>query len=388
MKINKDVLSIKQTIIDTRRDLHKHPELSFKEYRTSKLVATKLEKFGIQVDRNIGKTGVVGTLKGKTEGKTIAFRADMDAIPIQETGDVPYKSINDGVMHACGHDAHTSMLLGAAEILSKRKNKVKGNIKFIFQPAEEGYGGAKFMIDDGALKDVNEIYGLHVWNYQKSGTVGIKSGPVMAAADLFTIKINGIGGHGATPQGTVDCVVVASYLIQALQTIVSRNTNPLENTVVTVGQINGGYNFNIIADTVTLNGTTRAYTENNRQLIKERMVEIITGTEKTFSAKIELDYEDGYPPTINDPMATENLLNAAEKIVGDGAGHPYLSMGGEDFSYFLQKVPGCYFLIGSAPQNREPLSVPHHCSHFDIDERALLVGSSVYLQLIDDLLGI
>ena len=158
MKINKDVLSIKQTIIDTRRDLHKHPELSFKEYRTSKLVASKLEKFGIQVDRNIGKTGVVGTLKGKTKGHTIAFRADMDALPIQETGNVPYKSINDGVMHACGHDAHTSMLLGAAEILSKSKNKIKGNIKFIFQPAEEGYGGAKFMIEDGALKNVNEIY--------------------------------------------------------------------------------------------------------------------------------------------------------------------------------------------------------------------------------------
>ena len=208
----------------------------------------------------------------------------------------------------------------------------------------------------------------------------------MAAADIFEITINGKGGHGATPQGTKDAVVIASHLIQTMQTIVSRNTNPIESTVVTIGQINGGYNFNIIADSVTLKGTTRAYTEENRQLIKQRLKEIIEGTEKTFGVKIDLDYEDGYPPTINDSLAAENLLKAAEKIVGDGAGYPYLSMGGEDFSYFLQKVPGCYFLVGSAPKGQEPLSVPHHCSHFDIDERALLIGSSVYLQLIDDLL--
>ena len=381
MKINKDVLSIKQTIIDTRRDLHKHPELSFKEYRTSKLVATKLEKFGMQVERNIGKTGVVGTLKGNTKGQTIAFRADMDALPIQETGNVPYKSINDGVMHACGHDAHTSMLLGAAEILSKSKNKIKGNIKFIFQPAEEGYGGAKFMIEDGALKNVNEIYGLHVWNYQKSGTVGIKSGPVMAAADLFTIKIIGIGGHGATPQGTVDCVVVASYLIQALQTIVSRNTNPLENTVVTVGQINGGYNFNIIADEVILKGTTRAYTEANRQLIKKRMQEIINGVAKTFGAKIILNYKDGYPPVINNDLITKKVINVAKDIVGDDVITPYLSMGGEDFSYFANKVPGCFFFLGTSPKDRAPMSTPQHCSHFDIDEDAMLIGSSIFVEL-------
>ena len=203
---------------------------------------------------------------------------------------------------------------------------------------------------------------------------------------MFEITITGKGGHGATPHGTVDAVIVASHLVNSLQTIVSRNTNPIESTVVTVGQINGGYNFNIIADTVNMKGTTRAYTEDNRQLIKERMVDIISGTEKTFGAKIDFDYVDGYPPTINDPQAAESLLNASIKIVGEGAGHPYLSMGGEDFSYFLQQVPGCYFLVGSAPEGHEPLSVPHHCSHFDIDERALLVGSSVYLQLVDDLL--
>ena len=382
MNIHPEIQSIKKTIIETRRDLHKHPELSFNEIRTSKIVAEKLESFGIEVKRNIGKTGVVGTLKGNKTGSTIGLRADMDALPIQETGDVPYKSINDGVMHACGHDAHTAMLLGAAEALSNLKEKINGEVRFIFQPAEEGYAGAKFMIEDGAIDGVDEIYGLHVWNYQKSGTIGIKSGPVMAAADMFTIKITGIGGHGATPQGTVDCVVVASHLIQTLQTIVSRNTNPLESTVVTIGQINGGYNFNIIADEIILKGTARAYTESNKQLIKKRMKEIISGIEQTFGAKIKLHYKDGYPPVINHRQSTERLKVSAKKIVGDdNVMNPYLSMGGEDFSYFLNQIPGCFFFLGSAPKDREPMSTPQHCSHFDIDEEVMLIGSSIFVDL-------
>ncbi len=386
IQIRSEIHAIKDIIVSTRRDIHQHPELAFDEHRTSKLVAERLESFGIEIQTGVGKTGVVGTLKGKNDGKTIAFRADMDALPIQETSDISYKSKNAGIMHACGHDGHTAMLLGTAEVLSKQADKLNGTLKFFFQPAEEGQGGARFMIDDGALEGVDEVYGIHLWNYQKYGTIGVKSGPIMAAADIFEITVHGKGGHGAAPQGTKDAVLIAAHLIQTLQTIVSRNTNPIESTVVTVGQINGGYNFNIIADKVTLRGTTRAYTEDNRQLIKKRMKEIIAGTEKTFGTTIELDYEDGYPPTVNDPTAADNLLNAAQKIVGDGAGHPYLSMGAEDFSYFLQKVPGCYFLVGSAPEGREPLSVPHHCSHFDIDERALLVGSSVFLQLAESLL--
>ena len=381
MKINPQVKKFKNKIIKIRRDIHKHPELSFQEFRTAKLVSDSLKKFGLEVDENIGKTGVVGILKGARPGKTIAFRADMDALPIQETSDLSYKSVNDGVMHACGHDAHTAMLLVAAEILSKNIEQISGKIKFIFQPAEEGFGGAKFMIDDGALEGVEEIYGLHVWNYQESGTIGLKSGPVMAAADKFEIIINGIGGHGAAPQGTVDCVIVSSYLIQSLQTIVSRNTNPIDSTAITIGQINGGYNFNIIADKVILKGTARSYTEENRLMIKKRLQEIINGTESMFNAKIELIYEDGYPPVINDIATTKKLSRIANKIVGNKLISPYLSMGGEDFSYFAQKVPGCFFFLGTMPNGKDKMSTPHHCSHFDIDEYSMVIGTSVFVEL-------
>tara|TARA_Y100001968_G_C19446164_1_gene765476 strand:+ start:2174 stop:3340 length:1167 start_codon:yes stop_codon:yes gene_type:complete len=380
-----DIAKIEKTIIKIRRDIHQHPELSFQEFRTSELISKKLESLNIKVTKNVGKTGVVGDLIG-SDGPCIALRADMDALPIQETGKIEYKSINDGIMHACGHDGHIAMLLGAAEVLSKMKNKINGSVRFIFQPAEEGQGGARYMIKDGCLKNVDEIYGAHLWNYQNYGTIGIKSGPVMAAADMFKINIKGKGGHGAAPQGCVDSIIVASHLIQSFQTIISRNTNPLDSTVVSVGKINGGHNFNIIADEVILEGTTRSYTETNRKLIKSRMKDIILGTEKLFNAKIILDYKDGYPPTINNKKCTIKLMNSAKKILNNGVGEPYLSMGGEDFSYYGEHIPACFFFIGSLPQNKKTMSVPHHCSHFDIDEKSLLIGSSVFVSLIEDLL--
>jgi amidohydrolase len=385
IKFRVEVENIKDFIINTRRDIHKYPELAFQEKRTASLVAKNLKSWGIEVEEQIGKTGVVGLLKGNNpNGKTIALRADMDALPVQEVSDVEYKSVHAGVMHACGHDGHTAILLGAAKVLSEKKDLINGNVKFIFQPAEEGYGGAKYMVEDNALEGVDEIYGMHLWNYQEYETVGVKTGETMACADLFDIKIKGTGGHGATPHGTVDAIVVASSLINSLQTIVSRNTNPLESTVVSVGMINGGNNFNIIADEVNLRGTTRAYTQENRDLIKERMLQICKGIEKAYGAEILLEYQDGYPPVINDEILVDKLSQSAKKIVGDGLGMPYLSMGGEDFSYFANEVPGCFFFVGSAPQGRKPMSVPHHCSHFDIDERSLLVGSSIFIQLIED----
>ncbi|HDY74999.1 MAG TPA: amidohydrolase [Candidatus Marinimicrobia bacterium] len=383
INIRKEVEKISDEIISIRRDIHKHPEVGFEVYRTANLVADRLNELGFNVRTGIGKTGIVADLKG-SKGPTIALRADMDALPLQEIGDSDFKSLNDGIMHACGHDGHTAMLLGAAQVLADKKDEIKGTVRFLFQPAEEGEGGARYMIEDGCLEGVDEVYGIHLWNYQKYGEVGVKKGPILAAADVFEIKIKGIGGHGAAPQGSVDAVVVSAHLITALQTIVSRNTNPLESTVVSIGMINGGYNFNVIADEVILNGTARAYTDDNRQLIKTRMKEIIDGIGQSFGAAIDFDYRDGYPPTINDAAAYEKLLVSAKKIVGDGAGYPYLSMGGEDFSYYAQKIPGCFFFVGSAPENQPFRSVPHHCSHFDIDERALMVGTSIFVQLIED----
>ena len=386
LQIDPQISKIQKEIIDNRRYFHKHPELSFKEYNTSKAIAEKLEEMGIEVSTGIAQTGLTGLIRGGKPGKTIALRADMDALPIQETSDIEYKSVNDGVMHACGHDGHIAMLLGAAKAINQIKQKLNGNVKLIFQPAEEGLAGALHMINEGVIADVDEIYGIHLWNYQKVGEIGVKDGPIMAAADLFEIEVMGKGGHGATPHGTVDAVIVASHIVNSLQTIVSRNTNPLESTVVTVGMINGGYNFNIIADKVTLKGTTRSYTKENRELIKTKMNEIITGTEKIFNAKIQLKYKDGYPPTVNDKKCTKNVINAISKVIGGSSHAPYLSMGGEDFSYYLEKIPGCFFFVGSLPLDRKPLSIPHHCSHFDIDEKSLLIGSSIFVKIIEDLL--
>ena len=388
MKINikKEIQKISEHIYSYRRDFHQYPELSFQEYRTAEKISKHLESFGIEHRTEVGKTGVVGEIVFG-DGPTIALRADMDALPIQEVGDLKFKSKNEGVMHACGHDGHMAILLGAANALSKNKKLKKGKVRFIFQPAEEGAGGARYMIKDGCLDQVDEIYGLHLWNYQPVGEIGVKNGPIMAAADMFDIIIKGKGGHGATPQGTVDAIVVASNLITMLQTIVSRNTNPLDNTVVTIGEINGGQNFNVIADEVRLTGTTRAYTENNRNMIKKRMQDIIDGVSKSFGAEIVLKYKEGYPPTVNHEDPTKLVLEASSMVVGKGAGYPYLSMGGEDFSYYLQKVPGCFFFVGSAPDKNNILSTPHHCSHFDIDERSLLIGASVYVNLIDNILS-
>ena len=385
INIKPEIEEIFKNIIEWRRHIHTYPELGMELPETAKFVAEKLISWGIDVETEIGISGVIGDLKGNS-GPTIALRADMDALPIQETGDVPFKSVHDGVMHACGHDGHTAILLGAAKILSQKKKKLNGSVRFIFQPGEEGYFGAKHMINDGCLNGVDEIYGIHLWNYQPYGEVGVKPGPILAAADKFTITIKGVGGHGAAPQGTVDAIIVGSHLVSAFQTIVSRNTNPIESAVLTIGKFQSGNNFNVIADTAELIGTIRAYKEEVRELIINKMGDIISGTEKMFGAKIKMDYIKGYPPTVNSENTYEKLISSARKIVGENAKPPYLSMGAEDFSYYANEIPGCFFFVGSSPSDREPMSVPHHCSHFDIDERALLVGSSIFVQLIEDLM--
>lgn len=381
IKFHKEIQSIRDDIISDRRHLHKHPELGFKEKDTAAFVIDKLTEIGLDVRQGVGQTGVIGLLDCG-EGPCIGLRADMDALPIQESGQANYRSVNAGVMHACGHDGHIAMLLGAAKVIATKLDGLQGVVKFIFQPAEEGLGGARLMIEDGALENpkLDEIYGIHLWNYQSYGTVGVQPGPVLAAADEFTISVKGKGGHGGTPHGTVDAIVVASHLVTALQTIVSRNTNPLESTALSVGIIEGGYNYNIVADKVILKGTARSYTKENRKMLSERVKEISSGLAISFGADIEVDYRVGYPPTVNSKPQSEKVVTAATNVVGDGVQTAYLTMGAEDMSYYLQKVPGCFFFVGSAPEG-EP--IPHHSSHFDINEEALLVGSSIWVELVE-----
>jgi amidohydrolase len=383
LNIRPEIAAIESEIIDIRRDIHMHPEQGFEEHRTAALVAKKLRSLGIHVREKVGKTGVIGDLEGKYPGPTIALRADMDALPIQETGDIPYKSKNKGVMHACGHDGHTAILLGVARVLSERKNFLHGRLRFIFQPSEEKDGGATYMIDDGCLDGVDEIYGIHLWNYSKFGEIGSRPGAVLAATDSLKILVKGVGGHGAMPQGTVDSIMVSANLINALQTIVSRNMDPLESAVVTIGTIHGGDNHNVIASSVKMEGTVRAFSKKISGQITDRIRQIASGTETAFGATIELDIESGYPATVNDPKLFEVLMQAAGKVVGDGARIITPFMGGEDFAYYAQKVPGCFFFIGSSPKGLPPGTVPHHCSHFDFDEKALLVGASVLLELVE-----
>eukprot|EP01039_Chlorochromonas_danica_P002275 gene2275-2490_t len=382
-----EVLALKDEAIAHRRWFHAHPELSFEEHDTAARVVEILRSYGYtEIHENVGKTGVVAVIHGSEPGPCIALRADMDALPIAETSDVAYKSKNDGVMHACGHDGHISSLLIAAKILIAEKDSIKGSIKLIFQPAEEGYGGAKAMIDDGVLEDkygpkVDEIYGIHIWSYLALGEIGCEDGPVMAASDRFQIVVKGQGGHGALPHTTVDAVVEAATVITSLQTIISRNTAPLDSGVITCGMINGGYGYNIVADKVEITGTCRSFTKNVQEMIKKRMHECCKGVATMYGGEVEMDYHYGYPATVNRyPTCTTAVREAAAPFVGSNRiSAPQKTMGAEDFAFFLQEVPGCFFFVGAALPGELK---PHHKSVFDFDERGMLVSASVFVQLI------
>ncbi len=372
---------IENEIINWRRDFHMYPELGYHEKRTSKIVASLLEKWGYKVETGIAETGVVGLI-GKGD-RTIALRADMDALPLQELNDVPYKSRVEGVMHACGHDAHVAMLLGAAKIISEFKDKLNGYVKLIFQPAEEGGNGAKRMVDEGVLENpnVNVIYGIHVWNELDAGLIGYRSGPLLASTGKIEVEITGKGGHGASPHLAIDPIVIAASIILNLQTIISRSLDPIESGVVSICSIHSGTAFNIIPEKAILTGTYRALTFEVRDLIKRRILEIVENTCNIYGAKCKVNLIDGVPPTVNDPEATEYARRIAIQLVGeDRVIEAKPTMGGEDFAFYLEKVPGSFLILGT--RNIEKgLDKPHHNPRFDIDESVLHIGAALHAAL-------
>ena len=369
-----------EEIVAIRRDLHMHPELGFQEVRTARIVAEKLGELGYEVMSGVGKKGVVGLLTGGQPGEhTVLLRFDMDALPIQEENDVPYRSQTPGVMHACGHDAHVAVGIGVATILARHRDRVGGTVKLMFQPAEEGLGGARAMIEDGVLKgpDVDVALGLHVSSNHDTGTVVVRSGAMMAAADKLRIIVHGRGGHAAHHEQTIDAVLVASHIVVALQTIVSRNLNPEETGVVTIGSILGGKASNVIAETAELNGSIRSFSEEVRVLLHRRIQEVATGVAGALGATAEVILTRGVDPTINAPAPTAIVYEVAREVLGeDKVDTTYRTTGGEDFSAVLAAVPGNFFFLG-ARDNARGLNYPHHNPRFDIDESSLPTGVAI-----------
>ena len=371
-----------------RRDFHQHPELGFEEVRTAKIVKDFLEQLGLEVESVVG-TGVVGLLKGMPGGKTIALRADMDALTIPEQTGVEYASTVPGVMHACGHDGHTAILMGTAKLLAEHKD-FTGNIKFLFQPAEEGPGGALPMVEAGVLDNprVDAAVGLHLGTVKyTTGQIALRDQAVCAAPDTIQITVKGKGGHGAHPHHSVDAIVAAGHIITSLQSIVSREMDPLASAVITIGTINGGYRQNIIADEVIMRGTVRTLDSVVRDSMPERIERIIRGICDGFRCEYELSYEKGYPVLINDTATTEFVQQVASKLLGENnvfkALHP--SMGGEDFSYFAEKVPSCFFSLGAMNINKQ-CDYPGHHPKFNFDEDAIPVGMALLAEICLDYL--
>ena len=387
--LDPEVSRLAPTLSATRRALHEHPELGFHEVRTAALVAERLRGLGLEVQAEVATTGVVGLLRGTRPGRTLLLRADMDCLPVQEATGAPYASRVPGQMHACGHDGHVAMLLGAAEVLAGRRERLAGAVKLVFQPAEEGPGGARPMIEAGVLEGprVDAAFGLHLLNDFPVGTVALRPGPLMAATDRITIQVRGRGGHGAAPHQAVDSVLVAAHVVTALQAIASREVAPTTPVVVTVGTIHGGFRYNVIAPEVELTGTVRSFDAALRQALPGRIERIARGVAAAFGAEAEVRYELGYPATLNDPGMTSLVRAVAATVVGDAglvAMEPL--MGGEDMSYFLEAVPGCYAFIGSANPARG-LDHPHHSPRFDFDEAALPIGVQVLVRTAERFLG-
>ncbi len=384
-ELKKDVEKLTNKIIERRRDFHRHPEIAYEEERTSSVIRKFLESLGLPVSA-FAKTGLRGVLEGQPGGKTVALRADIDALPLKEEGKKEYISENPEAAHACGHDGHMAILMGTAELLSQRKNKFQGNVVFLFQPSEERIpGGAKKMIEEGALEGVDGIFGLHLWQPLPTGSVGIVKGAMMAQPDAFSITVKGKGGHGSMPHTTVDPILVASHLVVNIQSIVSRNVDPLKPVVVSFGTVKGGTIYNIIPGEVSLTGTVRTFDPSIQSLAEERLKGIVEETCKTFGATAEFEYEKGYPPLVNQEAMVDFVLEVTRKTLGkDRIQTIDPVMGGEDFAYFLQKVPGAFLFFGMG----DGMEFPHHHPAFDLDEKALpqatLLMTSLALEYLAD----
>lgn len=380
--------ALRDELIARRRDFHMHPELGFEEVRTAGIVADALNALGLEVQTGIGKTGVVGILEGEQDGPTVLLRADMDALPILEANTTEYVSTIPGKMHACGHDGHTAIALGVAKLLSGHRDKLAGRVKFVFQPAEEIAGGAQSMADAGVLRDPRPdvTLGLHLWNMSPVGTLGVADGPVMAAASGFHIKIKGRGGHGAAPNQTADPVVCAAQMVTALQTIVSRNLDPLDTAVVSVTQIHTGSAFNVIPQEADLNGTFRTFTAETRDHVAQRMREIAQNLATAMGCTAEVKINYGTEPVINNTEVAERVRGVFRRMGYNDEQFFYeRTMGAEDVGVFMTDIPGMYFFLGSANAERE-LNFPHHHPRFDFDEQVLPEGVALLSAAVADYL--
>jgi len=376
------------SLVALRRDVHQHPELSFQEHRTAALIAERLRTAGLAVREGVGGTGVVGLLEGSSAGPTVAIRADIDALPIEEADDRPYRSTNPGVMHACGHDGHVAVAVTIAEILAGQRAALPGRVKFIFQPAEETAGGAERMIADGVLEAprVDAVLGMHLWTYVPVGHVALRAGPIFASADEINVTVRGRGGHGAMPQQTVDPVVVAAHLVTAWQTLISRETSPHETAVLTFGMIHGGTAFNIIPEQVDLRGTLRAFDPALRERLLARLAAMARDLAAAFRAEVEVRSRLGCQAVVNDPRIVDLVRRAATAELGaDAVEDTVGTTGGDDMADFLAARPGCYFFVGAGNSARG-LDQPHHNWHFDFDEAALGVAARVLTRATLDLL--
>ena len=385
MTVIKEIKQFHDEMTEWRRDIHQHPELKFEENRTADLVAAKLEEFGIEIHRGLAKTGVVGTISNG-DGPSIGLRADMDALPLEEKNTFKHASSNPGKMHACGHDGHTAMLLGAAKHLSSSKN-FKGTVNFIFQPAEEGGGGGELMIKEGLFEmfPIDSVYGLHNWPGMPAGIFGVGSGPIMASVDTFDLTINGRGGHAAMPDQCIDPIVIASQVVTALQTIPSRNTHPVDSVVISVTQIHAGDAYNVIPDSVQMHGTVRTFQPETRKEISSSMLRVAEGVCAAYGGTCELNYMSGYPATINSVAETEISAKAVVDLLGEEniIRNPTPSMGGEDFSYMLEARPGCYVWLGIGPGKGEG-GCMLHSSRYDFNDDVLPIGASYWVKLVEN----